>query len=195
MSVYKCVASVFLSVLVSVSRDLKCIGVYIVLLKSSLIFVFLSASKRYTQLRPPRQVWGAYTSLRPHMLPMPPQYHHWLALRLLTPAFVTSSLLLWRKTSSQVYIWGRAFRPWYSCGKAFWSWKMSLWPYINRSVPPWSVVVIGSALHYLWLFWKCITPPYLRLTSRHVTTCDKWYQPLAMLVLQVTNAGVRRDYY
>ena len=37
----------FLSVLVSVSRDLKCIGVYIVLLKSSLIFVFLSASKRY----------------------------------------------------------------------------------------------------------------------------------------------------
>jgi len=48
MSVYKCVASVFLSVLVSVSRDLKCIGVYIVLLKSSLIFVFLSASKRYS---------------------------------------------------------------------------------------------------------------------------------------------------
>jgi len=42
-----CIASVFLSVLVSVSRDLKCIGVYIVLLKSSLIFVFLSASKRY----------------------------------------------------------------------------------------------------------------------------------------------------
>ena len=39
------------------------------------------------------------------------------------------------------------------------------------------------------------TPPHVHPTSRYVTACDDSYQAFPTLVLQVTNAGVRRSGY
>jgi len=60
---------------------------------------------------------------------------------------------------------------------------------------PFSVGAIGSAFTYLQLFWECATPPHVHPTSRQVIACDQFYQAFPALVLQVTNAGVRRSGY
>jgi len=59
---------------------------------------------------------------------------------------------------------------------------------VERSVILQSMFVIGSALAYL-LFSRNV--PLLH-TSRYVTARDSVYKALPVLVLQATNAGVRR---
>jgi len=68
-------------------------------------------------------------------------------------------------------------------------------PNVRCSVAPWSVFAIGSALTYLQLFWKCATPLHIHPmfgTSLHVISFTR---PSPVLVLQVTNARVRRPGY
>jgi len=53
------------------------------------------------------------------------------------------------------------------------------------------VFAIGSALAYLLFFWECATPPHVQV--RHTTRLS--FTRPSPLVLQVTNAGVRRPGY
>lgn len=65
----------------------------------------------------------------------------------------------------------------------------------RHSVTPWSVVVIGSALSYLWFIQEYATPPHFHPISRYIITRDESTRPPPMLVLQETNAGMRRPGY
>jgi len=47
----------------------------------------------------------------------------------------------------------------------------------------------------LWFFCECATPPHIHPTPRYIIACDQIYQAFPVLVLQVTNAGVRRPGY
>jgi len=46
-------------------------------------------------------------------------------------------------------------------------------PNVERSVVPWSVFTISSALTYVWFFWECATPPQ-RLGTGNVTAGDRF---------------------
>jgi len=51
---------------------------------------------------------------------------------------------------------------------------------------------IGSTLAYLQ---ECATPPQVYPMTRYVIARDQFYQASPTLVLQATNAGVRRPVY
>jgi len=55
-----------------------------------------------------------------------------------------------------------------------------------------SMFAIGRALTYLLFFWECATPPHVQV---HHTTWLSFTRPSPALVLQATNAGVRRPGY
>ena len=81
----------------------------------------------------------------------------------------------------------------YSCKAAFWIQETP--PRLSDvecSVILRSVFAIGNALAYLLFFWECATPPHVQV--RH-TTWLSFTRPSPALVLQVTNAGVRRPGY
>jgi len=81
----------------------------------------------------------------------------------------------------------------YSCKAAFWIQETSLTlSDVERSVILQSVFAIGSTLAYLLFFWACATPPHVQV--RH-TTWLSFTRPSPALVLQATNAGVRRPGY
>ena len=81
----------------------------------------------------------------------------------------------------------------YSCKAAFWIQGTLLrLSDVERSVVLRSVFAIGSALAYLLFFRECATPPHVQVCH---TTWLSFTRPSPILVLQVTNAGVRRPGY
>ena len=81
----------------------------------------------------------------------------------------------------------------YSCKAAFWIQDMSLGlSDVEHSVILWSAFATGSTLAYLLFFRERATPPHVQV--RH-TTWLSFTRPSPALVLQATNAGVRRPEY
>ena len=81
----------------------------------------------------------------------------------------------------------------YSCKAAFWIQEtLPRLSDVERSVILWSGFAIGSALAYLLFFRECATPPHVQV--RH-TMWLSFTRPSPALVLQATNAGVRRPGY
>ena len=119
---------------------------------------------------------------------------------LLTPAFVACStnageglVKLVKCARTYLDVWRSGTFILYSCKVAFWIQATSpRLSDVERSVVLWSVFAIGSTLAYLLLFLECATPP-------HVQVCHcTWFsftRPSPVLVLQATNAGVRRPGY
>jgi len=81
----------------------------------------------------------------------------------------------------------------YSCKAGFWIQEtLPRLSDVERSVVLRSVFAIGSALAYLLFLWECATPPHVQI--RH-TMWLSFTVPSPALVLQATNAGVRRPGY
>ena len=81
----------------------------------------------------------------------------------------------------------------YSCKAAFWIQETSSsLSDVEHSVVLRSVFVIGNTLAYLLFFQECATPPHVQA---HHTTWLSFTRPSPTLVLQATNAGVRRPGY
>ena len=81
----------------------------------------------------------------------------------------------------------------YSCKAAFWTQEISSrLSDVKCSVVLRSVFAINSALTYLQVFRECATPPHIQV--RHCTWLS-FTRPSPGLVLQATNAGVRRPGY
>ena len=113
---------------------------------------------------------------------------------LLTPAFIVCSTnvgegLVKTESCAVTYLdmWRSGTFLLYSCKASFWTQeKLSRLSDVEHSVVLRSVFSISSALTYLQFFRECATPPHVQ-----VHHC----RPSPTLVLQVTNAGVRRPGY
>ena len=92
-----------------------------------------------------------------------------------------------------LYVWRSGTFLLYSCKLAFWIQEtLPRLSDVERSVVLRSVFAISSTLAYLLFFRECATPPYVQV---YHTTWLSFTSPSPALVLQATNAGVRRPGY
>ena len=92
-----------------------------------------------------------------------------------------------------LYVWRSGTFLLYSCKAAFWTQEtLPRLSDVERSVVLRSVFAIGSTLTYLLFLQECATPPHVQV---HHTMWLSLTRPPPTLVLQATNAGVRRPGY
>ena len=90
-------------------------------------------------------------------------------------------------------MWRSGTFPLYSCKAAFWTQEtLPRLSDVKRSVVLQSMFAISTAFTYLLFFRECATPPHVQV--RHCTWLS-FTRPSPALVLQATNAGVRRPGY